>query len=79
MIDWGVTMKMTTTTTCHKDKQPLKWKEIVTQTNFLQLTLDIPEKLLFKDEEGGLVNDQNFKIKGEFFGTTITTHGNRDS
>jgi hypothetical protein len=30
-------------------------EETTTDTNFLQLTLDIPEKPLFKDEEGGLV------------------------
>lgn len=37
-----------------------KWtvEETTTTTNFLQLTLDIPEKPLFKDEEGGLVIPQ---------------------
>jgi len=32
--------------------------ETVTETDFLQLTLDIPEKPLFKDEDGGLVIPQ---------------------
>jgi len=33
-------------------------EETVTETDFLQLTLDIPEKPLFKDEDGGLVIPQ---------------------
>jgi len=33
-------------------------EEITTETNFLQLTLDIPEKPLFKDDNGGLVIPQ---------------------
>ena len=32
--------------------------ETVTNTNFMQLTLDIPEKPLFKDQDGGLVIPQ---------------------
>lgn len=32
--------------------------ETVTDTNFMQLTLDIPEKPLFKDQDGGLVIPQ---------------------
>lgn len=32
--------------------------ETVAETNFLQLTLDIPEKPLFRDEDGGLVIPQ---------------------
>jgi len=33
-------------------------EETISNTHFLQLTLDIPEKPLFKDEEGGLVIPQ---------------------
>jgi len=33
-------------------------EETVTETDFLQLTLDIPEKPLFKDDDGGLVIPQ---------------------
>mmetsp|Transcript_19663 Transcript_19663/g.46159 ORF Transcript_19663/g.46159 Transcript_19663/m.46159 type:complete len:652 (+) Transcript_19663:75-2030(+) len=33
-------------------------EETVTETDFLQLTLDIPEKPLFKDKDGGLVIPQ---------------------
>jgi len=33
-------------------------EELTTDTNFLQLTLDIPEKPLFKDDNGGLVIPQ---------------------
>jgi hypothetical protein len=32
--------------------------ETVTNTDFMQLTLDIPEKLFFKDQDGGLVIPQ---------------------
>jgi hypothetical protein len=32
--------------------------ETAMETNFLQLTLDIPEKPLFRDEDGGLVIPQ---------------------
>jgi U4/U6.U5 tri-snRNP-associated protein 2 len=49
-------------------------EEIVTQTNFLQLTLDIPEKPLFKDEEGGLVIPQEplVNILKKFDGMSFT-------
>jgi Ubiquitin C-terminal hydrolase len=33
-------------------------EEVTSETNFLQLTLDIPEKPLFKDDNGGLVIPQ---------------------
>ena len=33
-------------------------EETTTETTFLQLTLDIPEKPLFRDDEGGLVSPQ---------------------
>ena len=49
-------------------------EEIVTHSNFLQLTLDIPEKPLFKDEEGGLVIPQEplVNILKKFDGMTFT-------
>jgi hypothetical protein len=49
-------------------------EEIVTQTNSLQLTLVIPEKPLFKDEEGGLVIPQEplLNILKKFDGMSFT-------
>lgn len=37
---------------------PAEIEEVAMHTNFLQLTLDIPEKPLFKDDNGGLVIPQ---------------------
>lgn len=39
-------------------RQELEIEETTTETSFLQLTLDIPEKPLFRDDEGGLVIPQ---------------------
>ncbi|KAL9186722.1 hypothetical protein ACHAXT_005960 [Thalassiosira profunda] len=40
------------------DEMVVAEEEVVTETDFLQLTLDIPEKPLFKDDDGGLVIPQ---------------------
>lgn len=40
------------------DETIIDEEETVTETQFLQLTLDIPEKPLFKDDDGGLVIPQ---------------------
>jgi U4/U6.U5 tri-snRNP-associated protein 2 len=56
--------------------------ETTTETNFLQLTLDIPEKPLFRDEEGGLVIPQEplvsvlKKFDGVTFSDALTRNGN---
>lgn len=49
-------------------------EETTTDTNFLQLTLDIPEKPLFRDEEGGLVIPQEplVSVLRKFDGTTFS-------
>lgn len=49
-----------TTATDSNKITTMEWvtEETVNNTNFLQLTLDIPEKPLFKDDEGGLVIPQ---------------------
>ena len=51
-----------------------KVEETTTDTNFLQLTLDIPEKPLFRDEEGGLVIPQEplVSVLKKFDGTTFS-------
>jgi U4/U6.U5 tri-snRNP-associated protein 2 len=56
--------------------------ETTTETNFLQLTLDIPEKPLFRDDEGGLVIPQEplvsvlKKFDGVSFSDALTRNGN---
>ena len=49
-------------------------EETTSDTNFLQLTLDIPEKPLFRDEEGGLVIPQEplVSVLKKFDGVTVT-------
>lgn len=61
-------------------------EEITTSTNFLQLTLDIPEKPLFKDEtHGGLVIPQEplvnilQKFDGVSFYDVLLANNNNDS
>jgi U4/U6.U5 tri-snRNP-associated protein 2 len=51
-----------------------KVEESTSDTNFLQLTLDIPEKPLFRDEEGGLVIPQEplVSVLKKFDGTTFS-------
>jgi U4/U6.U5 tri-snRNP-associated protein 2 len=55
--------------------------ETTTETNFLQLTLDIPEKPLFRDDEGGLVIPQEplvsvlKKFDGVTFSDALTRNG----
>jgi len=51
----------------------LEVEEIITTTNFLQLTLDIPEKPLFKDDKGGLVIPQEplFNLLKKFDGMSF--------
>lgn len=55
-------------------------EETVTETQFLQLTLDIPEKPLFKDDEGGLVIPQEplvnvlRKFDGVSFSDVLAMH-----
>ena len=41
-----------------KEEMAISIEEITTDSNFLQLTLDISEKPLFKDDNGGLVIPQ---------------------
>eukprot|EP00559_Dactyliosolen_fragilissimus_P008465 CAMPEP_0184864630 /NCGR_PEP_ID=MMETSP0580-20130426/15678_1 /TAXON_ID=1118495 /ORGANISM="Dactyliosolen fragilissimus" /LENGTH=609 /DNA_ID=CAMNT_0027363511 /DNA_START=93 /DNA_END=1922 /DNA_ORIENTATION=+ len=50
-----------------------KIEEITTDSKFLQLTLDIPEKPLFKDDDGGLVIPQEplVSVLKKFDGTTF--------
>jgi len=56
-------------------------EEIIHETNFLQLTLDIPEKPLFKDDAGGLVIPQEplvnilKKFDGVTFSDVLTANG----
>lgn len=56
-------------------------EEIINETNFLQLTLDIPEKPLFKDDAGGLVIPQEplvnilQKFDGVTFSDVLTAQG----
>ncbi|KAG7356351.1 ubiquitin carboxyl-terminal hydrolase [Nitzschia inconspicua] len=59
-----------------------EWDETSTvETNFLQLTLDIPEKPLFRDEDGGLVIPQEplvtvmKKFDGVSFSEALTRSG----
>lgn len=49
-------------------------EETTVDTHFLQLTLDIPEKPLFRDAEGGLVIPQEplVNVLKKFDGTTLT-------
>ena len=49
-------------------------EETTVDTNFLQLTLEIPEKPLFKDDEGGLVIPQEplVNVLRKFDGVTFT-------
>ena len=49
-------------------------EETTTDTHFLQLTLDIPEKPLFRDADGGLVIPQEplVNVLKKFDGTTLT-------
>lgn len=57
------------------DEEPVTIvEEATTDTNFLQLTLDIPEKPLFKDEEGGLVIPQEplVNVLRKFDGVTFS-------
>lgn len=55
-------------------------EESVTETQFLQLTLDIPEKPLFKDDDGGLVIPQEplvnvlRKFDGVSFSDVLAMH-----
>ncbi len=55
-------------------------EETVTETQFLQLTLDIPEKPLFKDDDGGLVIPQEplvnvlRKFDGVSFSDVLAMH-----
>mmetsp|Transcript_7228 Transcript_7228/g.13722 ORF Transcript_7228/g.13722 Transcript_7228/m.13722 type:complete len:395 (+) Transcript_7228:774-1958(+) len=55
------------------------FEEVTSETNFLQLTLDIPEKPLFKDDNGGLVIPQEplvnilRKFDGVSFNDVINT------
>ena len=41
-----------------EDRSPEQIEESIVETHFLQLTLDIPEKPLFRDDDGGLVIPQ---------------------
>jgi U4/U6.U5 tri-snRNP-associated protein 2 len=52
----------------------LKIEETITDTRFLQLTLDIPEKPLFRDEDGGLVIPQEplVNVLKKFDGVTFS-------
>jgi U4/U6.U5 tri-snRNP-associated protein 2 len=52
----------------------LKIEETTTDTRFLQLTLDIPEKALFRDEDGGLVIPQEplVNVLKKFDGVTFS-------
>jgi U4/U6.U5 tri-snRNP-associated protein 2 len=52
----------------------LKIEETTTDTRFLQLTLDIPEKPLFRDEDGGLVIPQEplVNVLKKFDGVTFS-------
>lgn len=49
-------------------------EETTTDTHFLQLTLDIPEKPLFRDDDGGLVIPQEplVNVLKKFDGTSLT-------
>ena len=49
-------------------------EETTTETNFLQLTLDIPEKPLFRDDDGGLVIPQEplVSVLKKFDGVTFS-------
>lgn len=54
-------------------------EETATDTHFLQLTLDIPEKPLFRDEDGGLVIPQEplVSVLKKFDGVTFSDALNR--
>ena len=60
-------------------------EETVTETDFLQLTLDIPEKPLFKDDDGGLVIPQEplvnvlRKFDGVSFSDVLAMQQNQQS
>jgi len=56
------------------EAEKVQIEESTTDTRFLQLTLDIPEKPLFKDEEGGLVIPQEplVSVLRKFDGTSFS-------
>jgi U4/U6.U5 tri-snRNP-associated protein 2 len=56
-----------------RDEYKNSLEEVTNQTHFLQLTLDIPEKPLFKDDNGGLVIPQEplVNILRKFDGVTF--------
>jgi len=62
------------------DETIVEEEETVTETQFLQLTLDIPEKPLFKDDDGGLVIPQEplvnvlRKFDGVSFSDVLAMH-----
>lgn len=58
----------------HDETELLKMEETTTDTRFLQLTLDIPEKPLFRDEDGGLVIPQEplVNVLKKFDGVTFS-------
>mmetsp|Transcript_25194 Transcript_25194/g.50397 ORF Transcript_25194/g.50397 Transcript_25194/m.50397 type:complete len:647 (-) Transcript_25194:2340-4280(-) len=62
------------------DETIIDEEETVTETQFLQLTLDIPEKPLFKDDDGGLVIPQEplvnvlRKFDGVSFSDVLAMH-----
>jgi len=55
-------------------RQGMVVEETTTDTRFLQLTLDIPEKPLFRDEDGGLVIPQEplVNVLKKFDGVTLS-------
>ena len=56
------------------DKPVIQIEETTTETHFLLLTLDIPEKPLFRDDEGGLVIPQEplVSVLKKFDGVTFS-------
>lgn len=56
------------------DKKEVVVEETSTETHFMQLTLDIPEKPLFRDDDGGLVIPQEplVNVLKKFDGMTLT-------
>ncbi len=57
-----------------EDKATITFEETTIDTHFLQLTLDIPEKPLFRDEDGGLVIPQEplVTVLKKFDGVTFS-------
>lgn len=57
-----------------KEEPEVLVEETTADTHFLQLTLDIPEKPLFRDDDGGLVIPQEplVNVLKKFDGTTLT-------